>query len=371
VLSSLCSNQEMPLESGTYAIVNRPGRNDHGDHHSNNINGDNADNDDNNDAHGDETDATRHNDEALDQPAAPEANDVAAPKPLPERNTLEFLIIGIGGTALAFNAGFINGCTIQFRNIAVSHVTGTSTHIGLFLATHNWEGFSLDLCLIVCFIFGSGISGAFVPQRSFHLGAQYGPIFLIGSFLLVLACLIAHYFPASYWYFYFAAMASGLQNALTTNYSGSVIRTTHMTGTSTDIGLVLGKLAMGNTKDIWKLKILVPLLVAFIAGGAVSVNAYKQMGNLALAINVVVFFGVGLSYSALVVTKYHVPLWRAFFGAYETVGKKVKQSSRRAKKAVQKGAKELKRVADEASHFVSSPVRHHTVINPMQDRSEG
>ena len=80
-------------------------------------------------------------------------------------------------------------------------------------------------------------------------------------------------------------MACGLQNAMATAYSGrlnhfialfyvfllflffiitipymnSVIRTTHVTGTFTDIGIILGRRVKGNSVDLWKLKILIPL----------------------------------------------------------------------------------------------------------------
>jgi uncharacterized membrane protein YoaK (UPF0700 family) len=291
--------------------------------------------------------------------------------PLHERDPLEFWIIIIGAAALAFNAGFINGCTVQFRNITVSHMTGTSTHIGLNVATGDWENLSLTTCLLVCFVFGSSITGFFVPESSFHLGIAYGPLFLIGSFLLVLSCLTSHYFPASYWYFYFAAMASGLQNALTSRYSGSIIRTTHVTGAATDIGLVLGKLALGNTKEVWKLKILLPIVGSFISGGAVSVFAYRKMNHLALVINVIIFFGIGLTYSIFVGLKYHIPVWRAFFGLYENVGRKFQESSEKAKAVVSRHAVSMRRAASEASHYVASPLRRHGndeyVMNPLRE----
>jgi hypothetical protein len=37
----------------------------------------------------------------------------------------------------------------------------------------------------------------------------------------------------------------GLQNSLTTKYSGNTIRTTHLTGATTDLGIALGHLIRG------------------------------------------------------------------------------------------------------------------------------
>merc|ERR1719357_1841543 len=41
---------------------------------------------------------------------------------------------------------------------------------------------------------------------------------------------------------YFAALACGLQNGMCTMHLGSIVRTTHVTGLSTDLGTNLGRL---------------------------------------------------------------------------------------------------------------------------------
>jgi hypothetical protein len=52
--------------------------------------------------------------------------------PLHERNRIEFMTIILGGSMLAFNAGFINGCTLlSIHSYPVSHVTGTTSHAGI------------------------------------------------------------------------------------------------------------------------------------------------------------------------------------------------------------------------------------------------
>ena len=42
---------------------------------------------------------------------------------------------------------------------------------------------------------------------------------------------------------YVASAACGVQNGLATHWGGAVIRTTHVTGLFTDVGLLLGRLA--------------------------------------------------------------------------------------------------------------------------------
>ena len=48
---------------------------------------------------------------------------------------------------------------------------------------------------------------------------------------------------------YLASAACGLQNALVTNYSGATIRTTHVTGIFTDLGLMIGARLRGRPFD--------------------------------------------------------------------------------------------------------------------------
>jgi uncharacterized membrane protein YoaK (UPF0700 family) len=256
--------------------------------------------------------------------------------PLHERHPLEFTVILIGTSALAFNAGFVNGFTYQFHNTPVSHVTGTTTHAGIYIGLGDWNNFAINFAIITSYVFGSAITGFLMPENSFQLGREYGPLFLIGSFLFALACVTIYFDENSDCCFYLAAMACGLQNAITSKYSGNIIRTTHVTGTATDVGLVLGRMIRGNKKEFWKLQVLLPIYTAFLFGGVASVPAFKRLGKFALVINAVVFFSIGLAYSIVVGQQMHIPVWKAFFGAYSIVEESLKQGRQKVKKAAHK-----------------------------------
>ena len=75
------------------------------------------------------------------------------------------------------------------------------------------------------------------------------------------------------------ALACDLQNGMCTTFSGAVVRTTHMMGTLTNIGLVMGQGAFNSQsrKHLWKLKLLLPLYGAFIIGSATGWFSYKQL----------------------------------------------------------------------------------------------
>lgn len=252
----------------------------------------------------------------------------AAPKTtkaLSERHHLEFMMIMIGGIALAFNAGFVNSSTLLIGDTPVSHISGTSSRAGIYLGEGDFYHFGVKIALIVSYVVGAAITGAMMPKDSFHLGREYGPLFVIGSILFSLSCVSKVYLPHSRLFYYFAAMACGLQNGMTTKYSGNIIRTTHMTGAGTDVGLVLGRMLMGDHKERWKLSVLVPLMISFIIGGTVSVFVHRELGDLTLVVNVIVFFSIGVTYSIIIGRELHIPVWRALFGLYVTVEKNVKR----------------------------------------------
>jgi uncharacterized membrane protein YoaK (UPF0700 family) len=81
----------------------------------------------------------------------------------------------------------------------------------------------------------------------------------------------------------------GLQNALITKISKAEIRTTHITGIVTDIGIELGKLAYWNGRELQpgqhrvqangeRLWLLVTLVSAFFAGGVSGALGFQTMG---------------------------------------------------------------------------------------------
>lgn len=81
----------------------------------------------------------------------------------------------------------------------------------------------------------------------------------------------------------------GLQNAIITKLSGARIRTTHVTGLVTDMGIELGKLFYWNAArhdpdkpfvraDRRKLKLLASLVALFFVGGVAGAIGFKHLG---------------------------------------------------------------------------------------------
>jgi uncharacterized membrane protein YoaK (UPF0700 family) len=80
----------------------------------------------------------------------------------------------------------------------------------------------------------------------------------------------------------------GLQNAVITKISKAEIRTTHVTGLVTDLGIELGKLLYVNRRPSFepvrasrdKLRLQLALIGAFLGGGLLGALGFKQWGYL-------------------------------------------------------------------------------------------
>ena len=91
---------------------------------------------------------------------------------------------------------------------------------------------------------GSILSGYLIGQRSLKLGRRYGLALFIEASLLFCSFLL--FFQHDYLGQLLAAMACGLQNSMVATYSGAVIRTTHLTGLTSDMGAAIGNWLAGR-----------------------------------------------------------------------------------------------------------------------------
>lgn len=82
--------------------------------------------------------------------------------------------------------------------------------------------------------------------------------------------------------------AMGLQNALITKLSDAVIRTTHLTGMVTDIGIAMGRIVSMGWKtadpavelELDSLRLLTSLIALFFAGGVTGAIGFRHVGFL-------------------------------------------------------------------------------------------
>lgn len=187
------------------------------------------------------------------------------------------------GTALlAGTAGYVNTVSLGFFRTPVSHMTGAVSHLGLDAANGRFGDMMTSGAIILGFLLGAMLAGLLVGAWKLIPGRRYGIALMVEGALLALATSLLvnktrYALPA-------VAMACGLQNAMASSYCGFMIRTTHVTGTVTDIGVMLGHWLRHRQIDLWKLRFLVLLFLSFGLGGWLGAVADVRFGPMCLGL---------------------------------------------------------------------------------------
>lgn len=213
----------------------------------------------------------------------------------PEPRPAHFYQTAIAASALAAVAGYVNALTVAGAlHIGTTHMTGITTRLSVDLADARADHVALDLTLLFAFIIGAAISGAVLDSTRLQVGRRYGVLLMIESAFLSLSLtlqdtpILAQLAPL--------ALAAGLQNAMATQYSRAVVRTTHMTGVLTDIGIAIGKAVARRGVTGWRLFLYLVLFFGFAAGGIFGALGYSRLGHDALLFPIAVTGLGGLVY---------------------------------------------------------------------------
>lgn len=205
--------------------------------------------------------------------------------------------VWVGAFALSCIGGMVNVAGyLGFEHQAITHLTGTTTLLGDALSTAAY-GKALHLGgVIVAFVLGAMLSGLIVQDSTLRLGRRYG-VALGGVSLLLFASIpmLERQWILGAWT---AAMACGLQNAMATTYSGAVIRTTHLSGMFTDLGIGLGHALRGLPLQTRRLRLSALIIAGFLVGAVLGAWLFRLWAYRALAAPAVLTGTIGLAYFA-------------------------------------------------------------------------
>ena len=187
-----------------------------------------------------------------------------------------------GALLLAGTAGFVNSVGLGFFRTPVSHMTGAVSHLGLDLANGSRGDALASLGIILGFVFGAMLAGILVGAWKLIPGRRYGVALMLEGALLALATGMI--LQKQRLGLTLLSMSCGLQNAMSSSYCGLIIRTTHVTGTMTDIGVMIGHWIRHRQIEGWKLFFLVRIALAFATGGWMGAVCERSLGLAALGI---------------------------------------------------------------------------------------
>jgi len=197
---------------------------------------------------------------------------------------------------LAWIAGYTNILTILTCGHVTSHVSGTTSDLGRAVSEGNWRFVAFLGFLLTSFVVGAGISG-FTTElgkrrgwESIYVLPMAVEALLLAAFALLVetssqgATVVGERLLLMTGV---ASMAMGLQNATITRISSGVVRTTHVTGVLTDLGLEAVQFFWWLA-DERRLLATSPRLTA-----AATVRAHPTSKRLALLISIMGSFALG------------------------------------------------------------------------------
>ena len=207
---------------------------------------------------------------------------------------------------LSFVAGLVN--VIGFFSVQklTTNVTG---HFAFFVDEVFKRNFSdaFHLALFVFFFFFGAFAANFMVETYYRI--RENQIFV---FPIILEALILAFVAFTGNYFiqenpdiiaYSLLFAMGMQNSLVTSISKSIVRTTHLTGLFTDMGIEISQLFFYKSKThkhslLTSIKLRITIIVMFFAGGLCGGILFDYFQIKTLILGSIILVG-GLTYDFL------------------------------------------------------------------------
>ena len=196
--------------------------------------------------------------------------------------------------AMAFVAGAVNAGGF----LAVGHYTSHMTGVVSAMADEAAEG-DLTTVLAALAMMLSFFGGAFVCTTLISFGqrrrmrSRYAITLVLEAALMLVFGFMGNRLQEEVQFtlpmtVMLLCFIMGLHNAVTSIISGAAVRTTHLTGTVTDIGIELSRLTYVNVHhrhgrerivaNRQKLTLLLLILASFLGGGVVGALGFKHIG---------------------------------------------------------------------------------------------
>jgi uncharacterized membrane protein YoaK (UPF0700 family) len=203
---------------------------------------------------------------------------------------------------LGFQAGFLNAFGFLACGRFVSHMTGFGTQIGVTLASGKYW-FALEfLGFPLSFILGSFVSGILTIARIERgLRPRFEGVMAVIPLIIAFLWLTGHgglfgpfgeqlILSRDFILLFLLTFVCGMQNGCFATMTRGQIRTTHLTGISTDLGTDLARLLLGKIKGPER-----------SLTESTNFSRFATFFAFSLGSTISVFMSQGLAYGALVV----------------------------------------------------------------------
>jgi len=189
---------------------------------------------------------------------------------------------------LAFVAGAANAGGFLAVKQYTSHMSGVVASMADNLASGSLTLVFGGLAAVVSFLSGAFLTTLFIRwARMLSLESEYALPLMAEASLLVLFGFTGRVFTGEriLGTVMLLCFTMGMQNAIITKLSNAVIRTTHLTGMITDIGIALGRIMSTGVaadvsieRELATLRLLSSLVGLFFVGGVTGAIGFKHVG---------------------------------------------------------------------------------------------
>ena len=199
---------------------------------------------------------------------------------------------------MAFIAGNVNAGGYLACHRFVTHVTGFATLFGIELAQLNYKA-AFGMLSVPAYFLSGVMFAAYLTDRKIARGRppRFDIVMGLVTTLLLLATAggifnafgvfgTAFDLENDYMLLVILCTASGLQNAAITVASAGMMRSTHMTGTTTDLGIGIIRTIFGyrdpemQRKEFYRTWLRLGMIISFGTGGLVGAFLYIKINYL-------------------------------------------------------------------------------------------
>ena len=186
---------------------------------------------------------------------------------------------------LSLTAGLVNATGFLGFSVLTTNVTGHAALFAERMVMEDWKTSRVVALWMFLFLAGAFLSSMIINSVGRNQRFSYVIPLLVEMTALILIGVLGyrydHSLVARELFAGSLLFVMGMQNAMVSMVSGSAVRTTHLTGTFTDLGIELAQFFKGEKKELstlkLKLKLRVTIIFCFLSGAIAGAYVFRYV----------------------------------------------------------------------------------------------